>query len=71
MVVDGETGFLVEEENTSAMAGRIAHLSARPELWTKLGRTGRIRVQNEFNIDTQVQKLKRLYADVLPGKVNC
>ncbi|MEZ4701063.1 MAG: glycosyltransferase family 4 protein [Rhodothermales bacterium] len=43
-VVDGETGFLVQEHNFEAMGARIAHLMKHPEEAERMGRAGRERI---------------------------
>lgn len=64
VVVDGETGFLVEEGDTRAMAERIVYLARHPEIWSKLGRAGRAHVEEQFDLSKQVTKLIRMYEEV-------
>ena len=48
-VVDGVTGYLVDEGNVNAMAERIAALATEPDLRRRLGSAGRARVQAGFS----------------------
>ncbi|MDZ4701328.1 MAG: glycosyltransferase [Rhodothermales bacterium] len=43
-IVDGETGFLVQEHNYEAMAERIIHLLQHPEVAEQMGKAGRRRI---------------------------
>jgi colanic acid/amylovoran biosynthesis glycosyltransferase len=65
VVVDGETGYLVPEEDTDAMADRIAFLARHPEKWQAMGRAGRQHVEEDFSLASQVQKLIQLYEQVI------
>ena len=57
VVVDGETGFLVEERDVEGMARRMARLILEPELAAELGRAGRRRMQESFTIDSRIARL--------------
>ncbi len=57
LVMDGETGYLVEEHDVNAMGERIAYLACHPELWTQFGLAGRARVKKEFSLETETGKL--------------
>jgi len=64
VVIDGETGYLVPEEDVEAMADRIAHLTQRPEKWKVMGEAGRKHVEKHFDLTKQVRKLVRLYEQI-------
>lgn len=61
VVIDGETGYLVAEEDVEAMADRIVHLARHPEKWETMGRAGRDHVEKHFDLAKQVRKLIRQY----------
>lgn len=44
-ITDGETGFLVDPEDTAALADRIDRLCSDPGLWQRLSEAGHARVQ--------------------------
>ncbi|HEX6204003.1 MAG TPA: glycosyltransferase, partial [Thermoanaerobaculia bacterium] len=50
LVVDGETGLLVEPGDAAALAAAIRRLLADPELGRRLGRAGRRRVEGAFTL---------------------
>ena len=48
-VVDGETGFLVDERDVSAMAERLERLARDPALRRAMGAAGRRRAESRFS----------------------
>ena len=64
-VLNGKTGYLVEEGDTTALYERLIHLIDHPELWPEFGKAGRKHMENEFNIKNQTEKLESLYASIL------
>lgn len=56
-VIDGETGFLVQEHNFEAMGARITQLLEHPELAAQMGRAGRQRVIEHWDADVQNRKI--------------
>jgi colanic acid/amylovoran biosynthesis glycosyltransferase len=63
MVIDNQTGFLVQPEDTVALAGAIEKVTNDRSLGRKLGQTGYERSQKLFSIEKTVQQLRTL----LPG----
>ena len=57
VVIDGETGFLVEERDVEGMARQMAQLLLEPRLAAELGRAGRKRMQERFSIDSRIARL--------------
>jgi len=66
-VVDGQTGILVQPESVEELRRAIAALLDDADLRQQLGVAGRERMQNEFSIDTMVDKHITLYESVLNG----
>lgn len=56
-VVDGETGFLVEEGDWEAMADRMGRLLDEPETAARMGRAGRERARESFGMDESIARL--------------
>ena len=50
VVLDGDTGLLVEEEDVEAMAQAMGRILLEPELAARLGAAGRRRVANGFTV---------------------
>lgn len=61
VVVDGESGLLVQAGNPAAMASAISTLARQPELRRKFALAGRERVLKQFTIEQQVEKTSNLY----------
>jgi colanic acid/amylovoran biosynthesis glycosyltransferase len=57
VVVDGETGFLVEERDVEGMARHMTRLVVEAGLAAELGRAGRRRVQESFSIESRIARL--------------
>ncbi len=64
VVVDGETGFLVQQGDASALAARIDALIADSALHERMGAAGRNRVLERFDIATRIEDYHRLYEDL-------
>ena len=63
-VVDGETGFVVELDDVTAMADRIIQLLEDPALRTRMGQEGRRRVEEHFNISQNIKQIEKVYTEV-------
>ena len=63
-VIDGKTGFLVEQKDYKSMAERMLQLACDAELRQKMGQEGRKRMIEHFDTKEQITKLE----DVL---LNC
>ncbi len=64
VIVDGETGFLVDLDDDESMAQKIMELLGDPELRERMGQAGRKRVGEHFNIVKNIQKIEAVYDDV-------
>ena len=61
IVIDGETGLLVEPDNDEALADAICFLIERPELRRSMGAAGRKRIIEKFTWDRVSSKLLEEY----------
>ena len=64
VVVDGETGFLVPKRDPGALADKLALLLAHPELRSRMGAAGRMRVVSCFNELQMVRETIQVYSGV-------
>ncbi len=64
VIIDGATGFLVDLDDDEAMAEKIIALLDDPELRERMGRTGRKRVEEHFNIAKNIRKIEMAYEEV-------
>jgi glycosyltransferase involved in cell wall biosynthesis len=64
LVIDGETGLLVEPERPEELAAALDSLAADPERRAELGRRGRERVQEHFSADGIARRTVALYEEL-------
>jgi glycosyltransferase involved in cell wall biosynthesis len=66
VVVDGETGLLVEAGNPSDLADAMVRLLRAPEECHRMGLAGRDRVERHFNVRRMVAEYEALYLGESP-----
>lgn len=64
LVHHGSNGLLAPEGDSLAISEQLMTLSRNPELWEKIGRSGRSIVEQEFNIGDLNVRLERLLSDL-------
>jgi len=67
VVLEGETGFLVEERDVSGMAERMLRLAGDPTLAGKMGRMARTWIEAEFSMPKRIGNLRKIIHDCLPS----
>ena len=67
-VIDGETGFLVQERDIQSMAEKLIRLIENPELRFRMGKAGRERVEKYFTREREIDELEKLFSDVIADK---
>lgn len=65
-VVEGETGFLVEEGDWKAMADGMTKLAQNPHLRRSLGVAGRRRIENVGNLTDSLRRLQDVLRNTNP-----
>ena len=70
VVVDKQTGILVPPKDPQALANAVIELVKNNKL-SYMGKTGRQRVERSFSLDSHVQKVERLYEEILSKKSAC
>ncbi len=61
-VVEGKTGFLVDEGDIDAMAEHMLSLAQSPELAARMGAAARIHIRENYALEKQIQVLARILA---------
>jgi len=61
VVIDGENGYLVPKGDYKALAAAIAKLISNPELIESMGRMSRIIAEQEFALESVVEKTQWVY----------
>jgi L-malate glycosyltransferase len=64
IVVDAESGWLVEKHDTAGLAAKLLELSQNPRLLERVARYGREEVSPRFSIDRFLSKIHALYAEL-------
>ena len=60
VVIEGQTGFLVDEHDEVSMAEHMLRLAAEPELAGKMGETARLHVRQNFSAEERLGNLWRI-----------
>jgi glycosyltransferase involved in cell wall biosynthesis len=63
VVVEGETGLLVDEGDVDGMAREMIRLAGNPQLAGSLGAAGRARVVDHFSLERSIARLSQVIRD--------
>jgi colanic acid/amylovoran biosynthesis glycosyltransferase len=65
VILNGQSGWLVDERNTKQLAEQIQYLVRNFDQLESMGRAGRRHIEQNYNIDYQVQCLEKKYQQLL------
>jgi colanic acid/amylovoran biosynthesis glycosyltransferase len=65
LVADGVSGFLVPERDADAIATKLTYLITNPQLWSTMGRAGRARVEEQYDMNKLNDELVAIYQQIL------
>ena len=65
VIVEGETGFIVPQNDHRAMADKLCQLYADPDLRLRLGKVATQRVRREFSMEAMGDRLLEVYRNAL------
>jgi glycosyltransferase involved in cell wall biosynthesis len=65
LVIEGETGFLVEPKDITRLIDAMEKFIGEPDLIYKMGKRGRKKAIDEFDIDIKVNKMIGFYKTIL------
>jgi glycosyltransferase involved in cell wall biosynthesis len=68
VVLDGETGYLVDELDTDAMSARMIKLASNPKLAAELGRAAKNRIYNNYNLNSHISKINQIVENAVNPK---
>lgn len=68
-VAEGKTGLLVPPEDSQSLARAIMALLDDPDRSKLMGRAGRTRAENMFNVDDVVRRTQERYLSLLANKI--
>ena len=66
VITDGREGFVIKSGDVKALSERMVLLSKDIKLRQRMGRAGRLRVAKDYSMDIMVEKIMRLYHEILP-----
>jgi len=61
LIENGKEGFLVEPENVEQLANALKILLQDEDMRTKMGKRGRKKIEEKFNIQKEVGKLLKIW----------
>lgn len=67
-VIDGVTGYVSAPGNAAQLRDRIQRLINSRDLITSMGAAGRLRYEQDFGIDTMVNKTVAVYREVVGAR---
>ena len=68
VVIDGETGYLVDEYDVDGMAKRMIELATNPALAHKMGQAGRKKIVADFTMSRSISKLWDIIENTITEK---
>jgi glycosyltransferase involved in cell wall biosynthesis len=68
VVIEGKTGFLVDEGDVEGMASHMLQIAQDPDLAARLGKAGRMRIAEHFSIERSIDELWRVIQSCIHGK---
>lgn len=71
LIENGVSGFLVPEREVDALVEKLRELIEYPDVYTRIAEAGRIRVEEEFNIDTLSDRLLEIYHQLILNPSLC
>jgi len=61
VIIDGQTGLMVEQGNPSALAKALSNLLNQSQLRTTLSQQARLLIESQFNIHNNAKKIRALF----------
>ncbi|MGK7928565.1 MAG: glycosyltransferase [Spirulina sp.] len=65
LIEEGISGFLVPERDARGIAEKVRYLIDHPEIWPEMGKAGRDRVEQKYNMNKLNEQLVEIYRSVL------
>lgn len=70
VVIAGKSGYLVPERDVDALEEGLEDLVSNPVMWAKMGLYGRLHIEKNYDVKSQVQRLERIYDKVLIKRID-
>jgi glycosyltransferase involved in cell wall biosynthesis len=69
IIVDGESGYIIEPQNPAALTSSIIELVKNPEDAREMGEAGRNIIKNKFSIEAMCNSFYGIYCKLAPAKL--
>jgi colanic acid/amylovoran biosynthesis glycosyltransferase len=69
LVQDGVSGFLVKERDADGIAQKLTYLIQHSENWEKMGKAGRARVEDKYDMNKLNDELVEIYQQMLNAEL--
>jgi glycosyltransferase involved in cell wall biosynthesis len=70
VIVEGHTGFLVDERDTAAMALHMSRLAREPELALQLGQAARLHIAGNFSREQSLSRLWTIISNTIRASMS-
>ena len=68
LVIDGETGFLIDQKRSDQIIEKMNLLMANPQMAIEMGKNGRQRIEQHFDIAKMTESYIHLYRQCSSAK---
>jgi glycosyltransferase involved in cell wall biosynthesis len=65
LLVDGETGYIVNPFDTETFAHQLEHVLANPDLAQRMGEAGRQRLERQFTLKMNGENMLAVYEEAI------
>jgi len=65
VVLEGKSGYLVQERDVDALKERLEFLLLNQNIWENFGTAGRAHVQSNYDAENQSKKLEKIYNSMI------
>ena len=65
-VIDGDTGFVVDEGDIGAITKKLRMLIENPQLRRRMGQRGKEYVESEYSMEAHIKNLEDIYQNIIP-----
>src|SRR5690606_19627617 len=69
-VIEGKTGYLVDEYDTTGMAEKMVAILSSPEQAAEMGREGRKHIMQNYTLSDRIARLNAILEEAIAKKHN-
>ena len=59
-MIDGETGYLIDEIDTKSMSKYMIRMASNPKLAAELGRAAKTRIYDNYNLNSHISVINQV-----------